>query len=63
MIFFGFPMIDVRIEASTVAALGLTFYASAFPGEIWRGGVAAVDECQWDGSTALGLLGASKCGW
>ncbi|MGZ2256358.1 hypothetical protein ACVC7O_03575 [Roseobacter sp. A03A-229] len=56
-------MIDVRIEASTVAALGLTFYASAFPGEIWRGGVAAVDECQWDGSTALGLLGASKCGW
>lgn len=55
IIFFGFPMIGFRIEAWTVAALGLTFYASAFLGEIWRGGVEAVERGQWDGSAALGL--------
>ncbi|WP_342075478.1 amino acid ABC transporter permease [Yoonia sp. SS1-5] len=55
LIFFGFPMLGFRIEAWTVAALGLTFYASAFLGEIWRGGVEAVDKGQWDGSAALGL--------
>lgn len=55
LIFFGMPMIGLRIEPWTVAALGLTFYASAFLGEIWRGGVEAVDIGQWDGSAALGL--------
>jgi polar amino acid transport system permease protein len=55
ILYFGFPMIGLRIEAWTVAALGLTFYASAFLSEIWRGGVEAVDEGQWDGSAAMGL--------
>lgn len=55
IIFFGLPMIGFRIEAWAAAALGLTFYASAFLGEIWRGGVEAVPEGQWDGSASLGL--------
>lgn len=55
LIFFGFPILGLRIEAWAAAALGLTLYASAFLGEIWRGGVEAVPEGQWDGSAALGL--------
>lgn len=55
IIFFGFPMLGLRIEAWTVAVIGLTLYASAFLGEIWRGGVEAVEAGQWDGSASLGL--------
>lgn len=55
IVFFGLPMIGLRIEAWTAAALGLTLFASAFLGEIWRGGVEAVADGQWDGSAALGL--------
>ncbi|MET1416585.1 amino acid ABC transporter permease [Roseibium sp. HPY-6] len=55
IIFFGLPMLGLRTDAWGTAALGLTFYASAFLGEIWRGGVQAVDKGQWDGSAALGL--------
>jgi polar amino acid transport system permease protein len=60
IIFFGFPMLGIRIEAWAAAALGLTLYASAFLGEIWRGGVEAVPEGQWDGSAALGLHGVRQ---
>lgn len=55
IVFFGLPMLGLRIEAWTAAALGLTLFASAFLGEIWRGGVEAVADGQWDGSAALGL--------
>lgn len=55
IIFFGLPILGFRIDAWAAAALGLTFYASAFLGEIWRGGVQAVNQGQWDGSSALGL--------
>jgi polar amino acid transport system permease protein len=55
LIYFGLPMLGFRIEAWAAAALGLTLYASAYLGEIWRGGVEAVHEGQWDGGAALGL--------
>lgn len=55
VVFFGLPMLGFRIEPWTAAALGLTLFASAFLGEIWRGGVEAVAHGQWDGSAALGL--------
>lgn len=55
IIFFGLPMLGLRIEPWVTAALGLTLYASAFLGEIWRGGVEAVPRGQWDGGASLGL--------
>jgi polar amino acid transport system permease protein len=55
IIFFGLPMLGLRIEAWAAAALGLTLYASAFLGEIWRGGVEAVPKGQWESGAALGL--------
>ena len=55
IIFFGLPILGLRIEAWAAAALSLTLYASAFLGEIWRGGVEAVPKGQWDSGAALGL--------
>ncbi|TGT34666.1 ABC transporter permease subunit, partial [Mesorhizobium sp. M8A.F.Ca.ET.165.01.1.1] len=37
------------------AALGLTFFASAYLAEIWRSGVDALPRGQWDAGASLGL--------
>lgn len=55
VMFFGLPMLGLRIEPWAAAALGLTLFASAFLGEIWRGGVEAIPTGQWDAGAALGL--------
>ena len=55
LMFFGLPMLGFRIEPWTAAALGLTFFASAYLAEIWRGGVEALPRGQWDAGASLGL--------
>ncbi len=55
LMFFGLPMLGFRIEPWTAAVLGLTFFASAFLAEIWRGGVQALPRGQWDAGASLGL--------
>ncbi|AYD03907.1 amino acid ABC transporter permease [Neorhizobium sp. NCHU2750] len=55
LIFFGLPQFGLRIEPWTAAVLGLTLYASAYLGEIWRSGVEALPQGQWDAGTSLGL--------
>ena len=55
LMFFGLPMLGFRIEPWTAAVLGLTFFASAYLAEIWRGGVDALPRCQWDAAASLGL--------
>ena len=55
LMFFGLPMLGFRIEPWTAAALALTFFASAYLGEIWRGGVDALPRGQWDAGASLGL--------
>ncbi len=55
LLFFGLPMLGIRIEPWTAAVLGLTLCASAFLAEIWRGGVEAVPVGQWDAGSSLGL--------
>ena len=55
LMFFGLPMLGFRIEPWTAAALGLTFFASAFLAEIWRSGVQALPRGQWDAGASLGL--------
>ena len=44
LLFFGLPMLGFRIEAWTAAVLGLTFCASAYLAEIWRGGVQSLPQ-------------------
>lgn len=55
LMFFGLPMLGLRIDAWTAASLGLTFFASAYLAEIWRSGVAAMPQGQWDAGASLGL--------
>ncbi|CAN7487372.1 amino acid ABC transporter permease [Rhizobium sp. LjRoot98] len=55
LLFFGLPLLGLRIEPWTAAVLGLTLCASAFLAEIWRGGVQAVPVGQWDAGGSLGL--------
>jgi polar amino acid transport system permease protein len=55
LMFFGLPMLGFRIEPWTAAVLGLTFFASAYLAEIWRGGVDALPRGQWDAGASLGL--------
>jgi polar amino acid transport system permease protein len=55
LVFFGLPLLGVRIEAWSAAVVGLTLCASAFLAEIWRGAVEAVPRGQWEGADSLGL--------
>ena len=55
LMFFGLPMLGLRIEPWTAAVLGLTFFASAYLAEIWRSGVEALPRGQWDAGASLGL--------
>jgi polar amino acid transport system permease protein len=62
VVFFGLPLIGVRIEPWMAATLGLTLYASAYLAEIWRGGVEALPRGQWEAAAALGLHAATRFG-
>lgn len=53
--FFGLPLIGIKVDAWTAAALSLSLYAAAFFGEIWRGALQSVSPRQWEAGAALGL--------
>nr|WP_314085981.1 amino acid ABC transporter permease [uncultured Shinella sp.] len=55
LMFFGLPMLGLRIEPWTAAVCGLTFYASAYLAEIWRAGVEALPRGQSEAASSLGL--------
>jgi polar amino acid transport system permease protein len=62
LVFFGLPLIGLRIEPWMAATLGLTFYASAYLAEIWRGGVEALPRGQWEAAAALELSSVARLG-
>jgi polar amino acid transport system permease protein len=55
LVYFGASLLGLQANAWLAAALGLTFYTSAFLGEVWRGCIQAVPRGQWDGARALAL--------
>ena len=55
LVFFGLPLLGIDVSPLLAAGAALTFYASAFLAEIWRGCVDAIPHGQWDASGALGL--------
>jgi len=55
LVFFGLPLIGMRIEPWSAAVVGLTLCASAFLAEIWRGGVEAIPLGQLDAAKSVGL--------
>jgi polar amino acid transport system permease protein len=55
LVFYGLPVFGIKVNVWVAAAVGLTLHASAFLGEIWRGGIQAVPHGQTDAANALSL--------
>ena len=53
-------MLGVSIEAWVAVAIAFTLHASAFLGEIWRGGIQAIPKGQTEAANALGLHYVSR---
>jgi len=55
LVFYGLPVLGIKVNVWVAAAVGLTLHASAFLGEIWRGGIEAIPRGQSEAAHALGL--------
>jgi polar amino acid transport system permease protein len=55
LVFYGLPVLGIKVNVWVAASLGLTLHAGAFLGEIWRGGIQAVPRGQTEAAEALGL--------
>ena len=55
LVFYGLPVFGIRVNLWVAVTIGLTLHASAFLGEIWRGGIQAVANGQTEAANALGL--------
>ena len=54
--YFSFPQIlSVQIEPFTAALVTLTLLSAAFVAEVFRAGIASLDQGQWDGARAIGM--------
>lgn len=59
--FFGLPLVGLDVPSLLAASVGLTLFAGAFLGEIWRGCIQAVPRGQWDAAASQGLRFADQC--
>jgi His/Glu/Gln/Arg/opine family amino acid ABC transporter permease subunit len=55
MIFYALPFYGVRLSGLTTGFICLSIYGGAYFAEVFRGGVEAVSEGQFDAAKALGL--------
>ncbi len=56
LIFFGIPIVlGYDVPAFVSASVALTFYASAYLADIWRGSIESIPFTQWESGTSLGL--------
>jgi polar amino acid transport system permease protein len=55
LVYYGLPVFGLHLNAWVAVTIGLTLHASAFLGEIWRGGIQAVPHGQTEAARALGL--------
>lgn len=55
LVFYGLPVLGLKVNIWVAASVGLTLNAGAFLGEIWRGGIQAVPRGQTEAADALGL--------
>ncbi|RJG41361.1 amino acid ABC transporter permease [Mesorhizobium sp. DCY119] len=53
--YYGLPVLGFPVNPWTAVTIGLTLHASAYLGEIWRGGIQAVPRGQTEAAAALGL--------
>lgn len=55
LFYFGLTVLNLPIDPLLAAAIALTFHASAYLGEIWRGSIQAVPAGQTEAAIALSL--------
>lgn len=55
IIFFGLAPLGIRLGPLTAAILGMGVISAAYLAEIYRGGLAAVNQGQYEASMALGM--------
>lgn len=55
LIYYGLSLVGFSLSPLVAAAIALTFFASAFLGEIWRGAIEAVPRTQFEAGEALAL--------
>jgi polar amino acid transport system permease protein len=60
VVYFGLALLNLPISSWVAVAIGLTLNASAFLGDIWRGGIEAVPRGQSQAADALGLRYVSR---
>lgn len=57
--FYALPMfLDVSLDPFSAAVLALSTQSSAFYAEVFRGGIASIEQGQWEGARALGMTHA-----
>jgi len=54
-VYFGLPILGIRVDIWVALIIGLSLHASAFLGEIWRGSIQAVSSGQDEAARALGI--------
>lgn len=54
-VYFGLPLLDIKVDVWVALTIGLSLHASAFLGEIWRGCIEAVPAGQSEAARALGV--------
>jgi polar amino acid transport system permease protein len=55
VLYFGVSIGAFKFEATTAAILGLGLVSAAYLSEIYRGGISAVHNGQWEAGSALGV--------
>ncbi len=60
VVYYGIALLGISIEAWVAVAIAFTLHASAFLGEIWRGGIQAIPKGQSEAANALGLHYVSR---
>ncbi|MCO6390827.1 ABC transporter permease subunit [Aliihoeflea aestuarii] len=54
--YFGLPVfLGIQIPALAAVTVAFTIYTAVFLGEIWRGGIEAVKQTQWEAAASLGI--------
>jgi polar amino acid transport system permease protein len=53
IVYFGISIAGYDLPALVAAGLAMTFYSSAYLGEIWRGCIESIPVTQWEASNCL----------
>lgn len=60
VVYYGVALLGLNVDAWIAVAIAFTLHASAYLGEIWRGGIQAVPKGQTEAAKALGLHYVSR---